>query len=774
MTTQKMNTDPAKILDDILQTISLSENPDQALNQVVNMVAQRFGVDVCSVYTYDPSGNTLMLRATVGLNPSSVGGIEMDVNEGLTGLVVETMAPVFVVNPSSHPRFKFYNGSGEELFKTFLGLPLIYHRKVLGVLILQTRDEQGISEKDIPLFKSIAGQISSTVAYIRLQEERYGVDRTKTGDPARSRSTPALEKEKISFVRGDPVSDLTAMGSAHYIAESIDFGQIHCKSIDNPDKETLRLEKAFFQAAEQIKAVIGNAQGIPEQQKAVLDAHVMFLSDKSLRSKITAAIRKGNCAEYALKMAILDYVDMFRSLDDTYLSERAADIMDIGLRVLTNLMGVNDDPEPAFFHDTILVASDISPVDLLAIRQPNLKGIVLAKGGKTSHTVIMAKSLEIPIVVGVDGILDSVREKDFLIVDGASGLVFINPSPEIRNQYEQRRAQDQKDLEKLEVLREIPAITLDGHEIHLGANIGLLSDMRLAQKYGAEYIGLYRTEFPFLLRTSFPSEEDQVNLYTRMLRKSENRIVSIRTFDVGGDKFLPYLDAPREDNPFLGWRSIRISLDLEDVFKTQIRAILRASAFGKAKILFPMITGIEEIHRILALVEGEKKTLDAAGIVYDPDIQLGIMVEVPAAIPILDRILRYMDFVNIGTNDLVQYLLAVDRNNKKVSARYNALHPSVITAISEVVAMCNRLGKPVDICGEAASSRECVFLFVGMGATHFSMTPASIPVIKNFILSISRKEAEEALKTCLRLEEAGTIFEFIHDVLGNRIRRLVQ
>ena len=583
----------ASISEEILAVITASESPVKTLDLIVRMIARRFHVDVCSVYMYDPYGNNLKLKATVGLDSGSVGTIEMGLHEGLTGLVIERMEALFIKNPATHPRFKYYAGSGEEIYKTYLGLPLIYHRKVLGALVIQTVSEDGISEMHIEPFQHIAGQIAATVAYANLLEDRSLKGPGQAGKISNTSpgGEPAVLKDQ--HLRGEAVSDLVADGYAHYMFENIHFDQIRPRKADDPEAETDRLDGAFYQAARQIEKVIGDAHGLSGQDKAIMDAHLMFLADKSLREKILLKITDGSSAEYALKLAIMDYVEIFKAMDDPYLRERAGDILDMGRRVLGNLVGVNNDPKQAFNRDTVIVASDISPVDLLAIRQPNLKGIVLSKSGKTSHTVIIARSLEIPIVIGVDGILEKVREKDYLIVDGVSGFIHINPSEEIRKEYLRRKEENENALKTLEALRDLPALTKDGFRVHLGANIGLLSDIMQAKRYGAELIGLYRTEFPFLLRQSFPSEEEQVSLYTRVLDKAEGRSVTIRTFDVGGDKFLSYLDYPKEDNPFLGWRSIRLSLDLEDVFRTQIRAILRASAFGKARILFPMITNCE-------------------------------------------------------------------------------------------------------------------------------------------------------------------------------------
>jgi phosphotransferase system enzyme I (PtsP) len=428
---------------------------------------------------------------------------------------------------------------------------------------------------------------------------------------------------------------------------------------------------------------------------------------------------------------------------------------------LGNLLGLDRKSQYGFYRETIVVASDISPVKLLAMRQPNLKGILLARGGRTSHTVILARSLEIPMVISLERLFEKVRNGDYVIFDGASGLVYPNPSPLVREEYARRKGESEKKLNKLLSLKAQPAITPDGYHVKLGANIGLLSDLALAEKYGADHIGLYRTEFPFLLRKTFPTEDEQVALYTKVLNNARGWSVTIRTFDVGGDKFLSYLDYPKEDNPFLGWRAIRISLDLEGEFRTQIRSILRASASGKAKMLFPMITGIEEIRRVIELVDSEKNSLQKENIAFDPEIPLGIMVEVPAAVPILDRMLKYVDFVSIGTNDLIQYLLAVDRNNRKVAARYNPLHPSVISTIQRIISICRKNEKHVEICGESASAPECIMLYMAMGADHISMNASSIPLAKSFIRKVRVKKAKSVLKKVLKMEDAETICHYM-------------
>ncbi len=749
------------ILEDIFKTITRSDSPEKTIHSLVEMIAKRLRIDVCSVYIYNRQENRLILKATHGLAPESVGEIGMDPGEGLTGLAIETMKPVFVVNPASHPRFKYYSKSGEERYKTFLGLPLIYHQRVLGVMVLQTVSAKRIRKKDIPVLANIASQVSATVAFGGLLED---AGRARTAEypvvfGPDGNGLPAAGD--LKFLRGEPVSERVAEGRAYYLPENIDFEQILATRGDGADKEMRRIEDAFLMASSQIKDVLRHSKGVTDQELSIIEAHLMFLKDPGLRKKIDSVIHAGMSAEYALKQAITEYVEMFRQMEDAYLSERSADVADIGRRVLGHLMGVGSDADQAFTEPTILVASDISPVDLLAIRQPNLQGVALARGGKTSHTVILAKSLEIPIVTGVDGLLQMVRQNDFIILDGTSGLVFVNPDAEIRAEYERLGEQQEKADLELASIRDLPARTSDGVAVGMGANIGLLSDIGLVRKYGADHVGLYRTEFPFLLRRSFPTEEEQAVLYARMVQRAEGLPVTIRTFDVGGDKFLSYLEYPREDNPFLGWRSIRISLEMEEEFSTQIRAILRASAHGPVQILFPMISCVKEIRMVMELLEKGKAQLDAEKIDYDKNIRSGIMIEVPSAVYILPRLLEYVDFISIGTNDLIQYLLAVDRNNKKVSERYNSLHPSVIATIREIVNICRAWKKPVSICGEAAANLDNLLLYVGMGADAVSMTPSSIPAAKQFIRTVDSREAGRVLDTVLEMADSSAISDYL-------------
>jgi len=684
----------------------------------------------------------------------------MGINEGLTGLVLENMKPVFVVDPSAHPRYRFFKESGEGLYTTFLGVPLVYHQDVLGALVVQTVKKDAISKSDISLFTTIASQISATVAYTGLRE-----DLEKEKEEARdlkkrllrAKGKKIIKKGKKGLSRGVPVSPGFAEGHARYWGETIGFDQIEYAETRDVKSETRRLETAFGRSAEEIRAVVKRVKDLSGQDEAILDVHLLSLKDRAFKDKITAQITQGYCAEYALKKVVLDYMDLFSRMDDPYLRERSSDIKDIGKRILRNLLGHEGQPTRKFTKETVLIASDISPVDLVGLRQKNLKGIVLSRGGKTSHAVILARSFEIPMVINVKDIVENVNENDFLILDGTSGLVFSKPPQTIIEEYARLRAEKSNQVQRLDALRELAAETKDDYKIRLGANIGLLSDLELVKKYGADHIGLYRTEFPFLARKEFPSEEEQFLLYKKIVQGASGLPVTIRTLDVGGDKFLSYLDYPREQNPYLGWRSIRVSLELDDIFRNQIRAILKTSAFGQIKILFPMITSVSEVRRIIAILDEEKVLLEQEEIPFDKGIKIGIMIEVPAAVRILDRLLRHVDFVSVGTNDLIQYTLAVDRNNEKVAALYNPLHPAVISTIVDIVSVCKEKSKDVSICGEAASNPWCAYLFLAMETDQLSMNPASIPIIKDLIRRVKLTDAKEALNKVLKMEDAGEI-----------------
>ena len=756
------------VIGEISRIISDSSKPEQSLQQVANLIAGKYHTDVCSIYIIAEDMKHLVLRATKGLSRESIGKISMRSDEGLAGLALETMKPVFIVNPSKHPRYKYFQGSGEEQYKTFLALPLIYHQDAVGVLVVQTRAEGDISESDIKIFSAIASQISSIIAYagtlssLKKEKEQSRVLKKRLSYIA---DKEGIKKHKKTLLRGEPVSGGFGEGYAHYIGESIGFDELDPEMTSDSETEIKRFEQALASSNDEILRLIEDQKNLSIDDVAVLNASYMTIRDTAFKKKVVAFIKEGYAAEYALKKVVLDYLKKFSEMSDPYLRERGRDIEDAGRNILRNLLEMEHSSTKKFKKDTIIIASDLSPADVVALKQKRLRAIVLSKGGQTSHTAILAKSFEIPMVINVKEVVETVKENNLLIVDGISGVVFANPSNEIIIEYQRLKDEKKKHDHQLNALKNLPAVTKDGFRIMLGANIGLLSDLQLAKKYGAEYIGLYRTEFPFIARDRFPSENEQFRLYTKIVKGFSGKEINIRTLDVGGDKFLSYHDYPMEKNPYLGWRSIRISLELDEIFRAQIRAILKASAFGKINLLFPMITSVSEVKKIRSIINDEKIILEKQKIPFNRNSKIGIMIEVPAAVRILDKLLDYVDFVSIGTNDLIQYTLAVDRNNPKVASIYNPLHPAMISTILDVVSTCKKRNKSVSICGESAANPRCAFLFLAMETDCLSMNPCSVPVIKDFIRKVRLKDAKDALEKVLEMEDTEEITNYIDSLL---------
>jgi phosphotransferase system enzyme I (PtsP) len=574
---------------------------------------------------------------------------------------------------------------------------------------------------------------------------------------------------KKDLLKGIPVSTGFGEGYAHYLRDVIGFSDIYFRETDDVDHELIRFENALKRSEYHILRILNDTtSGLSSEDGAIFHTYLMYLRDGGLKYRVVTLIKQKYSAEYALKEVILDYLRTFSQMGDSYLQERGVDIENAGKRILRNLLGIDDEDPRNFTKKTIIIGSSLSPAELFLFRQENLKGIILSKGGETSHVAIIARSFGIPLVIITRGALHDVQEDDYLIIDGTSGMIFHNPSEVIVREYQRLEDEKARKDERLDGIRNLTPQTLDGFDVRLGANIGLLSDLECVEKYGADHIGLYRTEFPFLVRERFPSEREQVDLYRRVLEGARGREITIRTLDVGGDKFLSYMEYPREDNPYLGWRSIRVSLEMRDIFREQLRAILRASAFGRLRILFPMIASVTEIRDTLSIVNEEKAKLRQGNIPFDETIKVGILVEVPAAIIILEKLIRCVDFISIGTNDLVQYVLAVDRNNQKVASIYNPLHPAVVSTICGAISTCKKHHMPVVICGEAAANPKCAYLYLGMGVDQLSMNPSSVPAIKHLIRNARQADAKEALAHVLAMDDADEIEDFLDKVVSDR------
>jgi len=509
----------------------------------------------------------------------------------------------------------------------------------------------------------------------------------------------------------------------------------------------------------EFKEVVG------EEESSIFDAHLAILEDPVFMNEIQGIIeRQYKAAEVAVKEAIDHFVTMFDLLDDEYMKERALDIKDVGNRLLKHLLGAPEITLPVDTQPYILVAKELSPSQLVHLNPSHVLGIATLIGGKTSHSAIMSRAMGIPLVCGLENNLKApIQTGDMLIVDGDHGHVYIHPNESTIAHYCEIRTKQQHKKEQLQLLASVEAVTKDGVQINLSSNISSVKEMDMALKYGAVGVGLFRTEFLYMDRVTFPSENEQFEVYRHVAEKMGDGSVVIRTLDIGGDKHLDYFSLPEEDNPFLGYRAIRISLDRKELFKTQLSAILRASHYGHVKIMYPMISSVEEVRGANELLREAMTELDERGIPYNRDIQVGIMIEVPAAVAIADLLAEESDFFSIGTNDLVQYVLAVDRMNEQIAHMYHPYHPAILRMLRSTVEAARHAGIPVSVCGEMAGDERSIPLWIELGVHELSMSPQSLLRIKHRLLNTSAEEDRLVAKECLKMHTNTEIEQLLND-----------
>ncbi|MDG6897096.1 phosphoenolpyruvate--protein phosphotransferase [Actinobacillus delphinicola] len=536
------------------------------------------------------------------------------------------------------------------------------------------------------------------------------------------------------------------------------------------DEQIAQFYQGRTEAIAQLNAIKDRAQKtLGEDKAAIFEGHLMILEDEELEEEIIEYIRSNKTtAAVAAEKIIASQVAMLSELDDEYLKERAGDIRDIGNRLIKNILGIKIIDLGEIKDKVILVAKDLTPSETAQLNLENVLGFITDLGGRTSHTSIMARSLELPAIVGTNNATQAIKTNDYIILDATDNRVYINPSEEEVKRLHTLAKRLDEEKEELAKLKDLPAVTLDGHQVDVVANIGTLRDCEGAERNGAEGIGLYRTEFLFMDRDQLPSEEEQFKAYKDVVEAMNGRLVVLRTMDIGGDKDLPYMDLPKEMNPFLGWRAIRIAFDRREILNTQLRAVLRASAFGNLAVMFPMIISVEEIRELKSVIKQLKADLRAEGIAFDENIQVGVMVETPAAAVNAKFLAKEVDFFSIGTNDLTQYTLAVDRGNELIAHLYNPMTPAVLNLINQVISASHAEGKWTGMCGELAGDERATLLLLGMGLDEFSMSAISIPRIKKLIRNVTFEEAQTLAKEALQKPTAQEIADLIADFLADK------
>lgn len=580
------------------------------------------------------------------------------------------------------------------------------------------------------------------------------------------------EEKKITILKGIGVSPGVAIGKA-YVIDRLDTKKVPPYKLEDSKlvtKEIKRFKKALKESEKQlseIKKKLGDYEGM--ESLYIIDVHSMILRDRMLIDDTIRTIKNKRInSEWALRMTIDKYRKIFNMVEDDYLRERISDVEYVGQRILRNLAGEKHEAISGIGEDVVIVARDLSPTDTAQMKVERVLGFATDVGGKTSHTAIVAKSIEIPAVVGLEKVVREVKNDDEIIVDGISGFVIINPDPDILRRYEEKKKHYQVIEEKLLQYAVLPAVTKDNYMIEVGANIEFVEEIPSAVSHGADGVGLFRTEYIYIDKEQLPTEEDHFLSYKSIIKDKGIKRATIRTFDLGGDKFISGYRVAMETNPQMGLRAIRFCLREIELFKTQLRAILRASIYGKTRVMFPMISGLGEFRDAKKVFNEVKDDLLAEGIPVANDIELGIMIEIPSAVMVVDELAREADFFSIGTNDLIQYVLAIDRGNERVSYLYEPLHPAVLKLIKRVVDAGHKAGIKVAMCGEMAGEIAYTMILLGLQLDELSMNPMAIPRVKKIIRESSLWESKELLRKVMTFSTAAETEKFVRNYMTRR------
>ncbi len=748
-------------LQHIVQQVAGAPSLKDALQVIVREVCEALAIEVCSVYLKTADAHRYLFAANEGLNPDSVGASTIELGEGLVGLVGERAEPINLPLASEHPHFHHMPELGEEPFNAFLGVPIIHHRRTLGVLVAQQRESRRFDADEEAFLVTLAAQLATAIAHA---EAVGGIE-----------SLLDANKDARDFrIDGLAGSPGIAFGTATVMQPVTNLDDVPDREASNVTVELMLFDKAVGSVRGDIRRISEQfAQSISREELALFDAYLHMLDDEALTGDVRERIRRGEWAQGALKNVIREHTRRFERMEDVYLKERGTDVEDLGLRVLAYLQDIGARRRD-FLEETILVGQQITPGMLTSVPADRLKGIVSARGSVNSHVAILARALGIPAVMGAVDVPIYQMDGQSLIVDGHYGEVYANPSAKLAGEYRALIEEEREFAEEIDELRELPCVTLDGWRILLWVNIGLTGEISRSLDRGAEGIGLFRTEVPFVTQDRFPTEEEQRELYREHMEAFEPRPVTMRTLDVGGDKALPYFPIS-EDNPFLGWRGIRVTLDHPEIFLVQVRAMLKANAGlqGILRIMLPMVSNLFEVDEAKKLVERAHREVVEEGFSVKPP-QIGVMVEVPSAVYQARELARRVDFLAVGSNDLTQYMLAVDRNNPRVAELYMDIHPSVLRALREVARHAVAQRKGLGICGELAGTPIGAVLLAGMGYRVLSMNATNLPKVKWVLRNIKRTDARRMLLRALRMDSARDIQEYMErQLVGAGLGRVV-
>lgn len=739
----------------VVQEVNAAANLEQALWLIVRRVRAEMATQVCSIYLLDTASQRYILMATEGLNRESVGQVSLGLDEGLVGLVAKREEPINLQDAESHPQYRYFPETGEERFRSFLGAPIIHLGKVLGVLVVQQVEQRRFDEPEEAFLITLSAQLAAVIAHAEATGSLNQV------------YLHGYRPREATF-RGVSGSQGVAIGEVAVIYPTADLYGVQMLESEDVEAELGYFNAALCRVRKELQALSEQLeQRLRDEERALFDVYIGMLTDNALGGEIiTRIIDNGLQARSALAQVILEHIRTFEAMEDAYLRERAADVRDLGLRVLAALDQQHQRERRVDYPErTILVSEELTASMLGEVPEDRLAGLISVRGSGSSHVAILARAMGIPAVMGVTDLPYKQLDKREVILDAYRGRVYSNPSFELRHQFEEIYREEQQFSREYHALTPLASETLDGHRMPLWVNTGLMTDVVRSLDRGAEGVGLYRTEIAFLLKERFPSEEEQRHVYREQLAAFSPRQVTMRTLDIGGDKSLPYFPIV-EENPFLGWRGIRVSLDHPEIFLVQVRAMLKASEdLNNLRIMLPMITDVQELEQAQRLIHRAWRELLEEGFNIQLP-QIGAMLEVPAAVQQAREIARLVDFLSVGTNDLTQYLLAVDRNNPRVAGLYNHFHPAILRTLQRIVEDVHAEGKTVSVCGEMAGDPGSAALLMAMGYDMLSMNANNLPKVKSVIRELHFTDAKRLLADILVMDNTLAISNHVFDALS--------
>ena len=733
----------------VIQEVNGASDLQGALDIIVDRVKSIMTTEVCSVYLLDEFDEHFVFMATRGLNEHAVGKVKLGPSEGLVGYVGERAEPINVQDVKVHPRNRYFPEIGEDDFHAFLGVPIIHQRQLLGVLVVQHKQRRRFDDSEEAFLVTLSAQLAGVIAHARA-----------TGVFSFDRDAAPSNRRNFSGMPGAPG---VAIGTAVVVYPQAELGSVPDRRTRNIEREVAMFRTAVEETRKDLTSVRHRlSDRLQPEELDLFEAYEHMLDESAITGEVVARIEQGEWAQGALKHVITSHVATFDQMEDSYLRERGNDVRDLGIRVLARLQRA-DKRRTRFPKETILVGEQLAPADLALVPRGNLAGVVSMKGSMNSHLAILAEAMGIPTVMGLPSLPLEHIDGRRMVVDGLQGDVISAPSSKELTYFRNVAAEEARLVEGLEELKDEQCRTPDGHRTLLWVNTGLIADVARSIDRGAEGVGLYRTEIYFMMNEAFPTEEEQRSIYREHLVAFDGRPVTMRTLDVGGDKSLSYFPI-EEENPFLGWRGIRVTLDHPEIFLSQIRAMIRANEGidNDLRIMLPMVSSIAEIDEAQRLIAQCYREIIEEGVQVEmPDV--GVMIEVPAAVYQARDIIRKVDFLSVGSNDLIQYMLAVDRNNARVAELFQEFHPAVLHALKEVVDAAHAERKPVGICGEMAGNPSAAILLMAMGFHVLSMNSPNLLMVKKALTTITHAKAKEILAASLKMDNAYLIKNFVDE-----------